>query len=73
MATKKKNVHIEPFGLGNNQFALYSDIPKWAIKKIEGVYRVSDTLINEGYLIVIIDKRYDIDEVLSEIKLLGKS
>lgn len=73
MATKKENVYIESFGFGNNRFAIYSDLSQWAIERIEGVYGVSDTLRNEGYLIVTIDKRYDINKVLSEIKLLGKS
>lgn len=72
MAKRNKEIHIEGFGPDKNEFAVYSDLIWWSIEKIEGVSNVSDVMKeHEGYLVVTIDKRYNINEVLSEIKALA--
>lgn len=69
MAIMKSIIYIEGFGTGNNRFAVYSDLTLWQIQNIGGVHDVSE--VNEGYLLVTIDKRFDIREVLDEIKSLA--
>lgn len=72
MAIKKTTIHIENFGTGNNRFKVFSDLEPYQIQRIDGVHNVSDILRDEGYLIATIDKRFDIQEVLDEIKLLAE-
>ena len=37
MSKRKKNIHIEKFGLSNNRFGIYSDLSIWQIESIAGV------------------------------------
>ncbi len=73
MATRKTNIYIEQFGPDKNEFKIYSDLSSRDIERINGVVNVSDIMLDEGYLVVIIDKRFDIKEVLSEIKKLASN
>ncbi len=73
MATKKHTILFEPlkFNEAKNVFAVYTDLTKEALLACDGVVSVNDDMVDvAGYLMITIDKRYDVPSVLADIKTL---
>ena len=72
MATREKDLLIKNWAGEKNKFKVYTDLIWWEIENLEGVTEVSNLYKeSDGYFIVTIDKRYNINVVLSEIKALA--
>lgn len=67
MAQRKTDIYIE--NRHSQTFNVYSDLTRDDIGEIKGIVSVDDLYLKRyGYLVVSIDKRYDTDEILEEIK-----
>lgn len=72
MTTKKHIILIEPHEGNPYYLKIYSDLSKEDIGGVDGVVSVSDIALQYlGTLLAVIDKRYDVAEIIEDITNLA--
>ena len=74
MATRKSEVQTKPWSAGGRYYDVWIDeVLKDRLKTIEGVHKVSGPhKASSAPYYVLLDPRYDADEVIAEIEALGE-
>ncbi len=74
MATRTKSIYVHRQTVVEGmaiRLNLFSDIPIVDLETIEGVISVQSMMETNGYLVIVIDPRWeDIDEIIAELEAM---
>ena len=69
-SSEERVIKIERYGMNENTFAVWTDLSLSEVARVYGIFHASYHE-SDGYILIKIDKRLEINQVLRELKKLA--